>query len=63
MVGQMAQQFSKLAIFWIVAALPDHLKDVARFCYRTGWWKTLRWADVDRDGELAVLIERGGRRA
>ena len=43
----------------VVANLPDHLQDVARFGYVTGWRRgeilTLTWADVDRDGGVARL--------
>ena len=38
----------------LAAALPEHLKDFARFAYLTGWRKgeiaSLSWSDVDRDG-------------
>jgi integrase len=43
----------------VVANLPDHLQDVARFGYVTGWRRgeilTLTWADVDRDGGVVRL--------
>jgi integrase len=43
----------------VVAALPDHLKDIARFGYQTGWRKgeiiSLTWPDVDRDGGVIRL--------
>jgi integrase len=38
----------------VVAALPEPLKDLARFAFLTGWRRGeiigLRWANVDRDG-------------
>jgi len=43
----------------IVDALPRDLQDVARFAYSVGWRKTeiltLKWADVDRDGQRITL--------
>ncbi len=43
----------------LVARLPDHLKDFARFAYLTAWRKgeitSLLWADVDRDDGLVRL--------
>jgi integrase len=43
----------------VVGALPDHLSDVCRFAYATGWRRgeilTLRWADVDLDGAAIRL--------
>ena len=43
----------------VVANLPDHLQDVARFGYVAGWRRgeilTLTWADVDRDGGVVRL--------
>ncbi len=43
----------------VVHNLRDHLTDVARFGYVTGWRRgeilTLTWADVDRDGGVVRL--------
>ncbi len=43
----------------IVEALPDELRDLARFGYLTGWRVgeivTLAWSDVDRDGRRITL--------
>ena len=43
----------------IVAALPDNLRDLARFGYLTGWRVgeiiTLEWSDVDREGRRITL--------
>ena len=43
----------------IVDALPEHLKDITRFSYRSGWRKgevlTLEWPDVDREGQRITL--------
>src|SRR5262249_29140845 len=43
----------------IVAALPDYLKDAARFGYMTGWRRgeilTLEWGDVDREQRRITL--------
>ena len=51
--------FESGAFTSVVANLPDHLEDVARFGYATGWRRgeilTLTWADVDRDGGVVRL--------
>ena len=43
----------------VVAALPEILRDVARFGYLTGWRRgeilSLRWSDVDREGGVIRL--------
>ena len=43
----------------IVAALPEYLKDVARFAWFTGWRRgeiaSLQWSDVDLDGKRVTL--------
>lgn len=43
----------------VVAELPAHLQDFARFGYLSGWRKgeiqTLLWSDVDRDGKVIRL--------
>jgi integrase len=43
----------------VVANLPGHLQDLARFGYLTGWLRgeilTLTWGDVDRDGGVVRL--------
>jgi integrase len=43
----------------IVEALPDELRDLARFGYLTGWRVgeivTLAWSDVDREGQRITL--------
>ncbi|MBM3218296.1 MAG: site-specific integrase [Candidatus Rokubacteria bacterium] len=43
----------------VVSALPDHLRDVARFGYLTGWRRgeitTLEWRDVDLDAGTITL--------
>jgi integrase len=43
----------------LVAALPEDLRDLARFGYLAGWRRgeiaTLRWADVDREGGVIRL--------
>jgi integrase len=43
----------------VVAALPEHLQDFARFAFLTGWRRgeiiSLRWTDVDRDGGVIRL--------
>jgi integrase len=43
----------------VVAALPDYLRDAARFGYLTGWRRgeiiTLEWRDVDLDGGRITL--------
>lgn len=43
----------------LVAALPEDLRDVARFGFLSGWRRgeiaSLRWADVDREGQAIRL--------
>jgi hypothetical protein len=58
--GNVRQGFFERDVFEaVVAALPEDLRDVARFGHVTGWRKgeiaSLRWADVDRDGGMIRL--------
>jgi integrase len=58
--GNARQGFFERADFdALVSALPDYLKDFARFGYLSGWRKgeisSLKWADVDIDGRVIRL--------
>jgi integrase len=49
----------------VVAALPEHLQDVARFGYITGWRKGeivgLRWSAVNRTSGIITLPRRSAK--
>ncbi|MBI3895106.1 MAG: site-specific integrase [Acidobacteria bacterium] len=58
--GNARQGFFERADFEaVVSALPDYLKNFARFGYLSGWRKgeisSLKWADVDMDGRVIRL--------
>jgi integrase len=58
--GNARQGFFERADFdALVSALPDYLRDFARFGYLSGWRKgeinSLKWADVDMDGHVIRL--------
>jgi integrase len=52
--------FTRTEVDALVAALPENLRDFARWAFVTGWRKgeiaSLRWADVDWDGRSAAAI-------
>jgi integrase len=61
-VGNERQGFFETADFEAVAAqLPEHLRDLARFGFITGWRKgsieSLRWSDVG-DGVIYLRAEK-----
>lgn len=67
-LGRVRQGFFEKADFdALVAKLPDHVKDFARFAYLTGWRKgeisSLKWSDVDMAGRVIRLRPENSKNA